>query len=43
MFRGWHSAKSAGTFEVEDYGGISLMALFSASAVFGPEGALSLG
>ena len=42
-FRGWHSAKSAGTFEVEDYSGIFLMALFSASAVFGPKGALSLG
>jgi len=28
---------------VEDYSGIFLMALFSASAVFGPKGALSLG
>ena len=43
VFRDWHSAKSADTFEVEDYSGIFLMALFSASAVFGPKGALSLG
>ena len=43
VFKGWHSASSADTFEVEDYSGIFLMALFSASAVFGPEGALSLG
>ena len=31
------------TFEVEDYSGIFIKALFSASAVFGPKGALSLG
>ena len=43
VFKGWHSASSADTFEVEDYSGIFLIALFSASAVFGPEGALSLG
>ena len=42
-FRGEHSANSAESFEVEDYSGIFLMALFSASAVFGPKGALSLG
>ena len=42
-FRGQRSAGSADPFEVEDYSGIFLMALFSASAVFGPEGALSLG
>ena len=42
-FRGQHSANSAESFEVEDYSGIFLMALFSASAVFGPKGALSLG
>jgi len=30
------------TFEVEDYSGIFIKALFSASAVFGPKGALSL-
>ena len=43
VFKGWHSASSADTFGVEDYSGIFLIALFSASAVFGPEGALSLG
>ena len=44
VFKGWHSASSADTFEFEvaDYSGISLIALFSASAVFGPKGALSL-
>ena len=42
-FRGWHSARSADTFELEDYSGNFLIALFSASAVFGPKGALSLG
>ena len=42
-FRGQHSANSAESFEVEDYSCIFLMALFSASAVFGPKGALSLG
>ena len=42
-FRGERSAESADTFEVEDYSGIFLMALFSASAVFGPKGALSVG
>ena len=42
-FRGQHSAKSVESFEVEDYSGIFRMALFSASAVFGPKGALSLG
>ena len=43
VLRGRHSANSAEAFEVEDYSGIFLMALFSASAVFGPKGALSLG
>ena len=43
VFKGWHSASSADTFGVEDYSGIFLIALFSASAVFGPKGALSLG
>ena len=42
-FRGQHSAKSAESFEVEDYSGIFLIPLFSASAVFGPKGALSHG
>jgi len=43
VLRGRHSASLAEAFEVEDYSGIFLMALFSASAVFGPKGALSLG
>ena len=42
-FIGQHSASSAELFEVEDFSGVIGIALFSASAVFGPKGALSLG
>ena len=42
-FGGQHSAELAESFEVENYSGVIGIALFSASAVFGPKGALSLG
>ena len=41
-FKGLAFCLMADSFEVEDFSGVLGKALFSASAVFGPKGALSL-